>query len=209
MRAIRRTLLYSLFLASICCIIYVLLGANSQKFPLVIALLAVLAAIIAALPSFKLLELQEDSVRPHIFPHFDYSSRHNLLQLRVVNLGNVVAHDIRLTWLEHIPGIEGESIESLDRIQLLLPNGSASTLIGESRAKVQEFGDKKFMGFCTYTDSRGKWYKEAFTLSVEGYRKRLVHDDELPKTLRELQELPEKLGKIEEAIRSLAVRRDS
>src|SRR5271168_1325950 len=61
-------------------------------------LLAVIAAVIAALPALRILEIQEDALRPRPTPYFDLTSRCDLLQLRVKNLGGGVAYDVRLHW---------------------------------------------------------------------------------------------------------------
>ena len=75
-------------------------------------LLAVVAAAIAVLPALRVLEIQEDVLRPRPIPHFDLSSRYHLLQLRVKNFGGGVAYDVRLKWKEHPADHKGEEVTS-------------------------------------------------------------------------------------------------
>jgi len=78
------------------------------------ALLAVAAAVIAVFPALRIIELQEDSLRPRPTPYFDLTSRFSLLQLRVKNLGAGVANDVQLKWKTHPVDHKGNEIQSLD-----------------------------------------------------------------------------------------------
>ncbi len=75
-------------------------------------LLAVIAAIIAALPALRILELQEDALRPRPTHYFDLTSRYGLLQLRIKNLGAGVAYDVVLDWKEHPVDHKGNQVYS-------------------------------------------------------------------------------------------------
>jgi hypothetical protein len=159
-------------------------------------LLAVIAAVIAAWPAIRFLEIQEDALRPRPTPYFDLASRYNLVQLRVKNLGGGVAYDVQLRWNTHPLDHEGNKITSLDYISALLPQESVSTLVGVCSTVVREFSDTRFEGECLFKDSTGKKFRQKFLCSVDASQKQLVHDDELPKTLWELQKIPEELSRI-------------
>ena len=158
--------------------------------------LAVIAAIIAASPALRMLEIQEDAMRPRPTPYFDLTSRYSLLQLRVKNLGGGVAYGIQLNWKTHPINYKGEKADNVDHISVLLPQESASTLIGTSVEFVKKLSNSQFEGECLCRDATGKKYRQKFICSVDGSQKQLVHDDELPKTLYELQKLPEQLNRI-------------
>ena len=160
------------------------------------ALLAVIAAAIAVLPALRILELQEDSLRPRPTPYFDLTSRYNLLQLRVKNFGAGVAHDVQLKWKTFPVDHNGNRVQSLDRISVLLPQESVSTLIGASHDTVRKLSDTQFGGECHFKDSSGKRFCQNFICSVDASQKQLLHDHELPKTLRELQDIPKELARI-------------
>ena len=159
-------------------------------------LLAVIAAVISVLPALRVLEIQEDILRPRPTPYFDLSSRYGLLQLRVKNIGGGVAYDIELHWKAHPVDHEGNKVTSLDKICVLLPQESASTLVGVSTHIVKELSQARFEGECWYKDSTGKKYRQNFVCSVDANQKQLLHDNELPKTLSELQEVPKELARI-------------
>lgn len=170
------------------------------------ALLAVTAAVIAVLPALRVLELQEDSLRPRPIPYFDLTSRYDLLQLRVKNFGAGVAYDVQLKWKTRPVDHKGNEVQSLDRISVLLPQESVSTLIGASHDAVGKLSDTQFEGECHYKDSSGKRFRQNFICSVVASQKQLQHDNELPKTLRELQDIPKELARIAEQLEKLVPR---
>jgi len=170
------------------------------------ALLAVTAAVIAVFPALRVLELQEDSLRPLPTPYFDLTSRYDLLQLRVKNFGAGVAYDVLLKWKTHPVDHNGNEVQSLDRISVLLPQNSVSTLIGASHDIVRKLADTQFEGECHYKDSSGKRFRQNFICSVDASQKQLLHDNELPKTLRELQDIPKELARIAEQLEKLLPR---
>ncbi len=82
----------------------------------------------------------------------------------------------------------------------LLPQESVSTLVGVSSTIVKEFSDTRFEAECRCKDSTGKTFRSTFICSVDANQKQLVHDHELPKTLRELQDIPKELARIAELL---------
>jgi len=163
-------------------------------------LLAVIAAVVGALPALRVLEIQEDALRPRPTPYFDLTSRYNLLQLRVKNLGGGVAYDVQLHWKMHPVDHKGNNVTSVDSISVLLPQESVSTLIGASFQIVKELSDTRFEGECWCKDSAGRKFRQKFVCSVDANQKQLLHDNELPKTLRDLQDIPKELARIVEQL---------
>ena len=167
------------------------------------ALLAVVAAVTAVLPALRVLQVQEDSQRPRPTPYFDLTSRYGLLQLRLKNTGASVAYDVELQWKTPLVDDEKDLAKSLNRTSVLLPQESVSTLVGGAHEMVPKFADKRFEGECRFKDASGKKYKEAFVCSVDGNQHQLLHDTELPRTLRDLQDIPKKLDAIAEQLKKL------
>lgn len=178
--------------------IYLLWAGPKQKETLaaLTGALAVTAAGVAALPALRVLELQEDSLKPHPIPYFDVESRYQLVQLRVKNVGASPAYDLHFDWDKQIRDYEGNNIQSLDDIGILLPQQSASTLVGTSTDTVKRLRDTKFTGVCTYKDAAGKKHSHRFSFSVDGHLKQLIHNEEMPKTLRKLQDLPDEVERL-------------
>lgn len=184
--------------------VFVLLGPREKEtWSTLAALLAVIAAGIAVLPALRVLQVQEDSQRPRPMPYFDLTSRYGFLQLRLKNMGASVAYDVELHWETPLMDDQKDLAKSLNRTAVLLPQESVSTPIGGAHEMVPKFADTRFAGECSYKDASGKKYKEAFVCSVDGNQHQLLHDTELPRTLRDLQDLPGKLDAIVEQLKKL------
>jgi hypothetical protein len=170
------------------------------------AVLAVIAAVIAVLPALRVIEIQEDSQRPRPTPYFDLTSRYDLLQLRVKNFGASIAYDVQLKWKTRPVDHKGNEVCSLDCISVLVPQESVSTLIGTAHDTVRKLSDSQFEGECHFKDASGKRFRQRFICSVDASRKQLLHDNELPKTLRELQDIPKELARIADQLEKLTPR---
>lgn len=196
-KILAKTILAIVFLASLALVGFLLHAPKEKEtWATLTGLLAVIAAVIAAVPALRVLEIQEDALRPRPTPYFDLTSRYDLLQLRVKNLGGGVAYDVDLKWKTHPVDHQGNAIRSLDHISVLLPQESASTLVGAASRIVREISQSRFEGECSFRDSTGKKYSQKFICSVDAHQKQLLHDNELPKTLRDLQEIPTELSRI-------------
>jgi hypothetical protein len=108
--------------------------------------------------------------------------------------------------MKHPVDHKGDEVRSLDQIAILLPQESVSVLVGAAHDTVRRFSDARFEGQCQYKDSTGKKFCEEFVCSVDASRKQLVHDNEMPKTLRELQDIPKELARIADQLGNLMSR---
>ena len=201
MRLFVRILLGTVFTAAIVLVSFLLVGPKSKEtWATLTAVLAVIAAVISAWPSLRVLEIQEDATRPCPMPYFDVTSRYGFLQLRLKNIGAGVAYDVILTWDKHPQNAEGEDVTALDSVSVLMPHDSVSVLVGTALEIVQKYPILRFEGTLEFKDATGKRRTQRFVCSADEHRKRLTFDDEMPKTLHELQRLPEKLTDICKAI---------
>jgi hypothetical protein len=201
MRVLVRLPLAVVFTAAIVLVAFLLLGPKSKEtWSTLTAVLAVIAAVISAWPSLRVLEIQEDATRPCPTPHFDLTSRYGLFQLRVKNIGAGVAYDVRLNWDQHPQNAAGDEVAVLDTISVLMPQDSVSIVLGTSLEMVEKYPSLRFEGTVAFKDVAGKERSQRFRCSADEYRSRLTFDQELPKTLHELQKLPEELEKIHKAI---------
>ena len=95
MRTFARTLLAIVFFAAFGLAVFLLVGIKGKEtWATLTAVLAVIAAVISAWPALRVLEIQEDSLRPRPTPYFDLTSRYGLLLLRVKNLGNYILYSL-------------------------------------------------------------------------------------------------------------------
>lgn len=202
MRKFASALLFIILFAAIGLIAFLLIWHREKEtLATVTGLLAVIAAVISAWPALRVLALQDDSSRPRPTPYFDLSSRYNLLQLRVKNIGPSVAYDVRLEWKTRPQNYKGEEITVLDEIPVLLPDQSVSTLMGTSLEVVNRYSSMRFEGVAHLRDANGKSLHQKFICSTQEHQKRLMYDEELPKTLRDLQDVPEQLKQIVAALK--------
>jgi hypothetical protein len=201
-RAFSRILLGTVFTAAIVLVAFLLAGPKSKEtWATLTAVLAVIAAVISAWPSLRVLEIQEDATRPHPMPSFDATSRYGLLILRVKNIGAGVAVDVTLDWDQHPQNEEGEDLTALDAIAVLLPYDSVSVRVGGLHSVLEKYPNMRFEGNVEFKDASGRRMAHRFVCSANEYRKRLSFEDELPKTLHDLQEVPGRLADISKAIR--------
>lgn len=204
MRVLTRLLLGVLFVACIALIVFLLRGPKTtETWATLTGVLAVLAAVIAVWPALRVLELQEDATRPAPTPYFDITSRYSLLLLRVKNLGAGVAYDVRLNWQKHPQDQEGRDVTALDQISALVPQESASVLLGVPHQLFKKYEVMEFEGTLEFKDATGKRWRHPFRVSADEHRKRLIHDDELPRALYDVQQIPKALDEISKAIQSL------
>lgn len=176
---------------------------------------AVLAAAISAVVAFRSAELTEERLRPYPYPYIDTSSRYNLAQLRIRNVGGTAAHEVYLEWTgESLPKMhreqDGSATPSLangkeNAIAVLLPYDSLSQALDApnkvtEQAKVSGDG---WRGNVHFKDSRGQKHTYPFILDVTNLGRGLLYDSEEPKTMYEIQKLPKEIEKLTKAVKEL------
>lgn len=77
-------------------------------------------------------------------------------------------------------------------IEILVP-GDAAMLIDMGAAFFQVIAVADYQGSLSFLNSSGQTRTQSFHLSAERFRKRLVHDEETPRTHFELQKIPAEL----------------
>jgi hypothetical protein len=210
-RIILRILLLVVLLLSIAVVIAslrALSGNDLSAWAGMAAALAVITSVVSAWGAQRLLEIQQDNMLPNPYPSIDVQSRYELLQLRITNFGDSVAHNIRIKWDQPLLNSKGEPVvigQNTDDpyIPILIPKGSISTLID---GHVQFFGKHKDANYSScifYEDASGNKYDKRFSLSAEIYRNTLVFSEEEPKTHHELQKLPDAIAELTRAVNEL------
>ncbi|MFN8942214.1 MAG: hypothetical protein ACK6DZ_25640 [Acidobacteriota bacterium] len=200
-RFIARSVLVVVLLSCFGLIIHLLsLPKDKDMLATLTATLAVIAAVISAFPALRVLELQEDATRPNPILYFDVSSRYLLMLLKLKNIGAAVAYDITINWETRPINADGKEITALDKVAVLVPQQCVSVNVGLANQLYTTRDSMTFVGSLSYRDASGKQYSTPFTCSADHFDSQLDFDEELPKTLHELQKLPESLGKIQQAI---------
>jgi hypothetical protein len=164
----------------------------------VAAALAVVAAIVSAWTSQRLVELQEDALEPNLLVTIDGRSRYQLIQLKLVNLGQSPAYSIKIDWL-HGPTVQEGTVVQLGPggvLPVLGPSEHATRLLDVSHKFFARHSDTTFTGTISWSNASGEVSERQLVLGAEHLREAMVHDEELPKTHYELQKLPDMLDKI-------------
>ncbi|MBL8232270.1 MAG: hypothetical protein JNL98_27490 [Bryobacterales bacterium] len=198
------TVLTLVLLATLGVSVFLFDGADSKHKDFVTALpgiLAVVAAIVAAWPTVKMFEMQRDALRPSPTPCFDFGSRYGLLLLRVKNLGASVAYDVTINWDEHPKNEDGEDVTALDSIPSLMPAASASINVGRPHELFKKYKAMQFSGVVEFRDVNETKYQQGFKFRADEQRASLTYDDEMTRTLYELQKLPNRLEVIAKAVK--------
>jgi hypothetical protein len=207
-KALRLILGSSMLLAFVTSVIAVwrLGPGNPSAWATVAAALAVIAAVASAWTSQRVLEMQEDAREPNPVPVIDLRSRYQLAQFRIINRGGSSAHQVRIIWGRQLCDANGgDVLLGRDVAIPVIPEGeNASVLLGASHSFMSRHADTTRSGTVEFENVTGRRYRKPFVVSAEHERISLVHDEEMPKTLRELQRLPDALEGIAQGIAGLA-----
>lgn len=209
-RVVSRVALLLAGIISILVIVYSIIAIginNKETWAVVAAALAVITSVFSSWSSQRVLELEEDSQRPYPYPSIDVKSRYGLMLLRVTNYGGGTAHNVNLKWDIPIKNWKGEIVcfadqEKAPQIAVLLPKESVAVAIGADDVFLKNT-DMNYQGTIEFADASNKKYKHNFFVSAEPYRNALVYDKEEPKTLRELQKIPEHLKTVGDILESI------
>ena len=169
---------------------------------------AVTASVVSAWNGQRVTELQQEAQRPYPYPSIDASSRYQLLQLRVTNLGGTAAHDISLEWEDRPLDFRGRPIgfssgSGASEIAVLLPGHSVSTPINTDSEFFKKYENANYEGEITFKDASGKRAQHKFFMSAEQYRQATGYEEEEPRTLHELQNIPKELKNLTQEVTRL------
>lgn len=172
------------------------------------AALAVITASLSAWSAQKLIEQEEDARRPQLYLSIDVTSRYNLAQVVLRNVGGRPAFDIYLTWDQPLLDHKGVPITFTGRADglaapVLMPGETLSAVI-DVTSDLAKRADLLFSGSIRFSNRpMGKQQTEGFLLSAEKYRQTLLHVDEMTRTLYELQKVPGELHDLASTLHSL------
>ena len=96
---------------------------------------------------------------------------------------------MKILWQQQLRDAKGKDVLLGRDIAIpVIPEGeSASVCLGPSHGFVGTHQDTTFRGTIEYRNASGRRYRKSFVVSAEHERVALTHDEETPKTLRELQ----------------------
>ena len=162
------------------------------------ASLAVITSLASAWSSQVTREMQEEQLRPEITIYIDPYSRYQFLLLKMKNTGRVSAFNIEDEWADSIINWRGNGIRfSVEEpVSALHPDQELSLSIDVPHTYFERYKGEKYDGVVKFKDAAGRRYEQKFLVDPGQYRHGVLHDQELVKTLFELQKIPSELEKI-------------
>jgi hypothetical protein len=170
--------------------------------------LAVLTATISSWSTLRMVEMEEQRLKPSLRLVFDLESRYMMAQLALTNKGGSPAYDVRVDWevapFEGLPGDEhGGPLHGGETIPVIVPDETIRDDVGSASGLFQKHMDATFHATVTYKDASTRTQKFETVVSAEQYRQTLTYTTESPKTHYRLQQLPDKIDRLTQAVQSL------
>jgi hypothetical protein len=191
-------------------IFLVVIGVCNREWETVTASVSLIIAIISAWIAHEIFIKQSDTERPQIILRLDFKSRYGLILLVAENFGQKPAFNIKIMWDKELMNLNDEVItfnkyDSIFDIPVLNTKEQTSIYIDTSDQFFEKHKEDEldYSGIISFQESLNskKRTKYPFYLSFKHYGLTPYFENELPKTLYELQKIPEKLDKIEEALK--------
>lgn len=211
-KVITRILLCISLLLALSVVVFGLKAINNNvksAWAILAAALAVITSIISAWGAIRVVELEEDKLKPYPYLHFDVQSRYGLLLLQLKNSGRGTAHNIELIWDKPLVNSKGNQIRfssnmEYPEVPVLLPGDHISKIVDSYPNFLKMDTKHEYTGFVKFTDGTGKKMKHRFFLDGEIYRGTPVHDNESLKAYFEIQRLPEEIGNLKAEVSKIA-----
>lgn len=193
-------ILVSLFLA--------FLSFQNKEWESMTASISLTIAIISGWIAYEAFYMQSINRRPQVVLRLDFRSRYGLVLLVAENLGSQPAFNIRFKWNQDLLNHKGEKVSfnksnSQIEIPVLNPNESTSTIIGSPSTIFKKSGvNLDFNGFIMFQESlnSNKETSYPFQFSFQHFRNAPMDETEEPKTMYELQKIPQHLDKIKDEL---------
>ena len=198
-------LLVSLFLA--------FLSLQNNEWGSLTAAISLTIAVISGWIAYESFYNQSLTKKPQIILRLDFKSRYGLILLVAENLGEKPAFNIKFKWEQKLLNNKGEEIcfnkfdDSID-IPVLNSKENTSVFIDS----VFEFYNNRktdnlnFNGTITFHESLNSKRKTSypFQFSFKQHSMSPLFEREEPKTMHELQKIPDKLQRIEFELKKIA-----
>jgi hypothetical protein len=177
------------------------------------AAISLVIAIISGWIAHETFYNQSLARKPQIILRLDFKSRYDLILLVAENLGEKPAFNIEFDWEKKLENHKGEEIEfnkydDSFEIPVLNPKESTSVIV-DLASRFYEKRDKDsldYKGIIKFQESLNskKITKYPFNFSFKQYSMSPSFEHEEPKTMYELQKIPEKLEKIKAEITKIS-----
>ena len=166
---------------------------NKESAAIIAAALAVLTSAYSSWSAQRILEMQEDSLKPYPYPFIDITSRPGIMMFRVKNFGSTVACDIELVW-DNGKHFDFHRDPGEPDITVLMPGEiiSYNRNIGDSDQDLS----RAITGTINFKDAAGRKMSHKFVVSLAQYAYSEKVDNEKSITNMEVQRIPRELNNL-------------
>jgi len=193
-------------------VVLIVISVYQKEWNTVTAEIALIIAIISGWITYETFREAQERKKPFITIFPDYSSRYDLLQLRMRNNGEHPAYNVKIEWDRPIVNHKGEQArfnKYSNDIEAVILNGNEETSVlidtpGKFYETHKESG-LNFKGTITYSlksDSKST-IEKTFEVSFEHRGASLSYEEENVRTSFELQKIPKQLDGIRKTIERL------
>ena len=210
MKRISTYIFIILIIVSICLVI---ISLKNKEWESVTAAVSLIIAIVSGWIAFETFHRQSQTMKAQIVVKLDFTSRYDVILLVVENLGLRPAFNIAFVWNQELQNLKGEKIrfnkydDKID-IPVLNPNERTSVIIDVASRFYSAKRNEKNMdydGIIKFQESLNskRITSYPFHFSFKHYNMSPSFENETPKTLYELQKIPEKLENIKNEIKNI------
>ena len=189
-----------------------IISIKNKEWDTVTATISLIIAIISGWIAYETFYRQSQAEKAQIVVKLDFTSRYDVILLVVENLGLKPAFNIILDWNQELRNLKGEKIrfnkfsENID-IPVLNPKEKTSVLIDVASRFYSKRNEKDmdFNGMVKFQESLNSKRQTSypFQFSFKHYNLSPAFENETPKTMFELQKIPDKLESIKHEINNI------
>jgi hypothetical protein len=189
-----------------------IISLKNKEWESVTATISLIIAIISGWIAYETFYRQNQAEKAQIVVKLDFTSRYDVILLVVENLGLKPAFNITLNWNQELRNLKGEKIrfnkfnEKVD-IPVLNPSERTSVLIDVASRFYSKRSEKDmdYDGTVKFQESLNSKRQTSypFHFSFKHYNLSPAFENETPKTMFELQKIPDKLESIKQEINNI------
>lgn len=198
-------------------IILAAISSINKEWETTTASISLIIAIISGWIAHEVFIIQAEANKPQIVIRLDFKSRYGLIMLVAENLGMRPAFNIKLNWNKELKNYKGEilkfnSFDQKSDIPVLNAKEQTSIIIDTPNRFFEKYKNDclDYSGTISYQESltSRRKTKYPFRFSFKHYATSPLFENEEPKTMFELQKIPDKLNEIKKALDKLNMHND-
>jgi len=191
----------------------IIISFYNKQWGTITASISLIIAIISGWIAYEVFYKQTQAEKPQIVLRLDFRSRHGLVLLVAENLGKRPAFNIRIKWDKELKNHKEETVkfnkyDNGPDIPVLNAKETTSTVVDVPHKLFSRYKEYRFdfSGIITYQETLKSKHKTSnpFLFSIKHYGNSPEIENEEPKTMFELQKIPEKLEEITKELKKIS-----